>query len=54
MVDFKEDTKRASRGLYRGDIRESFRESKVVISVSVQLSNTTIQKVTTQKSLQVI
>ena len=47
-------TPRGLPGGYRGDIRESFRESKVVISVSVQLSNTTIQKVTTQKSLQVI
>ena len=30
MVDFKGDTKRAYRGLYRGDIREYFKESKVV------------------------
>ena len=30
MVDFKVDTMRAYSGLYRGDMREYFKESKVV------------------------
>ena len=29
MVDFKVDTKRASRGLYRGDMRGYFKKSNV-------------------------
>ena len=30
IVDFKMETTRAYRGLYRGDMREYFKESKVV------------------------
>ena len=30
MVDFKVDTTRAYSGLYRGDMREYFKESKIV------------------------
>ena len=30
MVDFKMNTTRAYSGLYRGDMREYFKESKVV------------------------
>ena len=38
MIDFKMDTKRVYKGLYRGDMWEDFKESKVVLMASGRVS----------------